>query len=108
LGDNENAIKIQMWCTLIADLLINIVKERIEKLKQRNWSFANLAGLIRQHLTLTLTFSNSFLIQKRQFWVIQMKYHSINSIYYNTEGALFSIKTHFFASLIKNNNSKKF
>ena len=51
LGDNENAIKIQMWCTLIADLLISIVKERVEKLKKRNWSFANLAGLIRQHLT---------------------------------------------------------
>jgi len=51
LGDNENAIKIQMWCTLIADLLISIVKDRIEKLKKRNWSFANLAGLIRQHLT---------------------------------------------------------
>ncbi len=47
LGDNENAIKIQMWCTLIADLLISIVKDRIEKLKKRNWSFANLAGLIR-------------------------------------------------------------
>jgi hypothetical protein len=50
LGDNENAIKIQVWCTLIADLLINIVKDRVEKIKKRKWSFANLAGLIRQKL----------------------------------------------------------
>jgi hypothetical protein len=51
LGDNENAIKIQMWCTLIADLLISIVKDRVDKFKKRKWSFANLAGLIRLHLT---------------------------------------------------------
>jgi len=51
LGDNENAIKIQMWCTLIADLLINIIKRQVEKVRKRKWSFANIAGLIRQHLT---------------------------------------------------------
>ena len=27
LGDSENAIKIQIWCTLIADLLLKIVKK---------------------------------------------------------------------------------
>src|SRR5690606_1877557 len=51
LGDNENAIKIQLWCTLIADLLISIVKRRVDRLRKRKWSFANIAGLIRQHLT---------------------------------------------------------
>jgi Transposase DDE domain/Domain of unknown function (DUF4372) len=51
LGDNENAIKIQLWCTLIADLLIKVVKDRVEKINKRKWSFANIAGLIRQHLT---------------------------------------------------------
>lgn len=51
LGDNENAIKIQMWCTLIADLLVSIVKDRVDKLRKRKWAFANIAGLIRQHLT---------------------------------------------------------
>lgn len=51
LGDNENAIKIQMWCTLIADLLINIVKDRVDKLRKSKWAFSNIAGLIRQHLT---------------------------------------------------------
>lgn len=57
LGDNENAIKIQMWCTLIADLLINIVKRQVDKVRKREWSFTNIAGLIRQHLT---TYINLF------------------------------------------------
>lgn len=51
LGDNENAIRIQMWCTLIADLLISVVKDRVERIKKSRWSFANIAGLIRLHLS---------------------------------------------------------
>lgn len=51
LGDSENAIKIQMWCTLIANLLINIVKDRADRVRKRKWAFANVAGLVRQHLT---------------------------------------------------------
>ena len=46
LGDNENAIKVQIWCALITDLLIKIVKDRIK----RKWSFSNIAGMIRLHL----------------------------------------------------------
>jgi hypothetical protein len=50
LGDNQNAIKIQLWCTLIADLLVKVVKDKADELKKHSWSFANVAGLIRQHL----------------------------------------------------------
>ena len=50
LGDNQNAIKIQLWCTLIADLLVKIVKDKADKQKKTKWSFANVAGLIRQHV----------------------------------------------------------
>ena len=46
LGDNENAVKIQIWCALICDLLIKIIKS----LAGRKWSFSNLASLIRIHL----------------------------------------------------------
>lgn len=49
LGDNENAIRIQLWCTLIADLLVKIVKDKVAK--KRRWSMANLTGLIRLHLS---------------------------------------------------------
>jgi hypothetical protein len=51
LGDNQNAVKIQLWCTMIADLLVKVVKDKADKLKNnKKWSFANVAGLIRQHL----------------------------------------------------------
>lgn len=46
LGDNVNALKIQVWCALIADLLIKVVKSRLTK----NWSNANLISMIRLHL----------------------------------------------------------
>jgi hypothetical protein len=48
LGDNENAIRIQLWCALIADLLIKIIKDKADK--KRKWSMANLTSLIRLHL----------------------------------------------------------
>jgi len=46
LGDNENAIKIQIWCALIADLLIKVVQSKLKK----KWSFSNLSSMIRIHL----------------------------------------------------------
>ena len=54
LGDNKNAIKIQIWCAFIADLLIKIVKERLKK----KWSFANLSALIKHHLMNYLHLTN--------------------------------------------------
>lgn len=46
LGDNENAIKIQIWCALITDLLIKAIKDKVA----RKWSFSNIASMIRLHL----------------------------------------------------------
>ena len=46
LGDNENAIQIQIWCALIADLLIKIVQSKL----RTKWSFANISSMIRIHL----------------------------------------------------------
>lgn len=46
LGDNPNAIKIQIWCSLIADLIIKIIQKKVK----RPWSFANLSSMIRIHL----------------------------------------------------------
>ncbi|MBK5278510.1 MAG: IS4 family transposase [Bacteroidia bacterium] len=48
LGDSENAIRIQIWCSLIADLLIKVIMDKMHTTKK--WSFANLCGLIRLHL----------------------------------------------------------
>jgi hypothetical protein len=46
LGDNENAIKIQIWCAFIADLLIKIIQAQLK----RKWAFSNLSSIIRLHL----------------------------------------------------------
>lgn len=46
LGDNENAIKIQVWCALIADLLLKSISRHLK----RAWSFTNLSSMIRLHL----------------------------------------------------------
>jgi hypothetical protein len=46
LGDNENAIKIQIWCTLIANLLFTIIARNLK----RKLSFSILVSFARQHL----------------------------------------------------------
>jgi hypothetical protein len=46
LGDNENAIKIQIWCTLIVNLLLSVIHKKIK----RRWAFSNLASFCRLHL----------------------------------------------------------
>jgi transposase len=46
LGDSVNAIEIQIWCSLIADMLLKIIK----KSTVRRWSFSNMASMIRIHL----------------------------------------------------------
>jgi hypothetical protein len=46
LGDNQNAIKIQVWCALIADLLLQMLKSQVK----RKWSFSNIVSLVRLHL----------------------------------------------------------
>lgn len=46
LGDNENAIKIQIWCTLIVNLLLTVIRKKVK----RKWAFSNLASFCRLHL----------------------------------------------------------
>ena len=46
LGDNENAIKIQIYCALIANLLMTEIQKSIKK----GWSFSNLVSFCKIHL----------------------------------------------------------
>jgi IS4 transposase len=46
LGDNENAIKIQIYCALIANLLMVVV----QKMLKRKWAFSNLVSFCKIHL----------------------------------------------------------
>jgi hypothetical protein len=50
LGDTPNAIQIQVWCALICDLLINVVRKNVNQTGVKRWSYANLAAMIRHHL----------------------------------------------------------
>ena len=46
LGDNENAIKTQIYCALIVNLLLTVVQKRLK----RRWAFSNLVSFCRIHL----------------------------------------------------------
>jgi len=46
LGDNENAIKIQIYCALIANLLMTVVQKQLK----RSWAFSNLVSFCKIHL----------------------------------------------------------
>lgn len=46
LGDNENAIEIQIWAAMLANLLITLVKSKVK----RAWAFSNMVSLIRKQL----------------------------------------------------------
>ena len=42
-GESANAIKIQIWVTLIANLLLSVLQSTL----QRRWSFSGLATIVR-------------------------------------------------------------
>jgi hypothetical protein len=46
LGDNENAIEIQIWAAMLANLLVALIKSQVK----HSWSFSNLVSLVRQQL----------------------------------------------------------
>lgn len=46
LGDNKNAIQVQIWCALIADLLLNVILKQVK----RKWAFSTIVSLVRLHL----------------------------------------------------------
>lgn len=46
LGDNQNAIEIQIWCSLISLLLMEVIR----KMAKRRWAFSNMVALVRFHL----------------------------------------------------------
>ena len=46
LGDNENAIKIQIYCALITNLLMTVIQKSLK----RSWAFSNLVSFCKIHL----------------------------------------------------------
>ncbi len=62
-GESINAIKSQIWITLIANMLLSVVKKRVK----RNWSFSGLATMVHQML---MSYINiySFLENPEKAW----------------------------------------
>jgi len=55
-GDNQNAIQIQLWVTLIVLLLITVVKRRLSK----PWSFSSLISVLQKQLFSYVKFKDFF------------------------------------------------
>jgi len=63
LGDNTNAIEIQIWCGLIVQLLMLVIQRKTK----RKWAYSNMVSMIRLHL---MSYINliSFLENPTQKW----------------------------------------
>lgn len=46
LGDNQNAIEIQIWVSLIISLIMLVIQRKAK----RKWAFSNMMSVIRYHL----------------------------------------------------------
>jgi hypothetical protein len=66
LGDNENAIKIQIWCALIVNLLLTVTQKKIK----RKWAFSNLASFCRLHL-FNYIHLTKFLENPEKDWLVE-------------------------------------
>lgn len=55
-GESANAIKIQIWVTLIANLLLMVMQKGLK----RQWSFSGLATMVRISLMYYVDFYSLF------------------------------------------------
>ncbi len=53
LGDNQNAIEIQIWTALIIQLIMLVIQRKVK----RSWAYSNMVSVIRFHL---MTYINLF------------------------------------------------
>lgn len=65
LGDNENAIKIQIYCVLIVNLLLTVIKKKLK----RSWAFSNLVSFCKIHLFNYINLMR-FLENPEKDWII--------------------------------------
>ena len=87
LGDNENAIEIQIWTAMLANLLITLIRSQVE----RSWAFSNMVSVIRQQL---MNYINIyyFLEDPEGSWrevVMENKLRYQNSLFPEMKGACF-------------------
>jgi len=69
LGDNQNAIEIQIWSALIVQLIMLVIQRKIK----RKWAYSNMIGVMRFHL---LTYINLFKFLEnhhKEWWELSSK-----------------------------------
>jgi len=54
LGDNQNAIEIQIWVSLIIQLIMLVIQRKA----QRSWAYSNMVSIIQYHLMTYIACSN--------------------------------------------------
>jgi len=54
LGDSQNAIEIQIWVSLIIQLIMLVIQRKVK----RNWAYSNMVSIVRFHL---MTYMNLIL-----------------------------------------------
>jgi hypothetical protein len=87
LGDNENAIEIQIWAAMLANLLLTLVRSKVK----RSWAFSHLVSVVRQQLMSYINIYH-FLEDPEGSWrelikENKMKYQ--NSLFPELQGAYF-------------------
>ena len=75
-GENENAIRTQVWCTLIAQLLLTVLQKKAKVKK----AFSTVATLIRIHLVSLLDVIELIQNTKRS-WKIQKQKVSATTLF---------------------------
>ena len=68
LGDNENAIELQIWAAMLANFLISLIKSKVK----RSWAFSNMVSIVRRQL---MNYINiyAFLEDPEKCWLIQIQ-----------------------------------
>lgn len=66
LGDNENAIKIQIYCVLIVNLLMAVIQKKLK----RRWAFSNLVSFVKIHLFNYINLMR-FLENPEKDWILE-------------------------------------
>ncbi len=87
LGDNENAIEIQIWAVMLANLLLSLVRSRVK----RQWAFSNMVSVIRQQLMSYISIYR-FLEDPERTWRQIIKENEAkyqNSLFPKLQGAYF-------------------
>ncbi|MFT4567373.1 MAG: hypothetical protein ACI9FN_002339 [Saprospiraceae bacterium] len=68
LGDNQNAIEIQIWVANIAMLLMQLIKKGLN----RKWALSNMVSMVRFHLMNYINLT-SFLNHPERSWMLHNK-----------------------------------